>query len=212
VEPAVHKARSRRGLTFIETVCAVALLGIVAATVFGAFNSVLGAQKRQQHRLNAMEVANRLILQYLDDKDTLPQAGLPVEYAEYKYRWDLREIPVRLEPARPEVAEERSSSTPVSVDRMQAVSVRVWLSDESGGSLQYDEVIPAVTLTRLMDPIAMRNPDTIKLYRDNPKKQSEMLDRFRRVGRNAPGGRPAPSPAPSAPQQPAPKGKTGGKP
>jgi hypothetical protein len=211
VEPAVHKTRSRRGLTFIETVCAVALLGIVAATMFGAFNSIIGAQKRQQHRLNAMEVANRLILQYLDDKDTMPGAGLPVEYARERYRWDLREVPVRLEAARPEVAEERSSSTPVSVDRMQAIAVRVWLSEESGGSLEYTEVVPAVTLTRLMDPIALRNPDTNKTLLE-PKKQAEMLERFRRVGRNAPAAsrnRPA-NPTPTQ-QQPQPKGRPGAK-
>ena len=43
----------RRGLTFIEAVCAVALLGIVAATVYAAFGSIMGAQERQQQLLQA---------------------------------------------------------------------------------------------------------------------------------------------------------------
>lgn len=167
----------------------MALLGIVAATVFGAFNSILSTQKIQQHRLNAMELANRLILEYLDDKETMPAAGLPIIYNDTRYRWDLREIPVRLEPARPDIAEERALAAPISVDRMQAIAVRVWLSEESGGSFTFDTTVPAVALTRLMDPIALRNPDTTKRLAQDPVKQAELLDRFRNVGRNTGAGR-----------------------
>lgn len=175
----------RRGLTFVETVCAVALLGIVAATVYAAFGTIMGAQDRQQHRLNAMEVANRLILQYLDDKNSMPGAGLPVEYGKYRYRWELQEIPVRLIPARQDVADERVSASPLSVDRMQALAVRVWLSEESGGSMVYDQSIPAVALTRLMDPIALRNPDTTTFIANDERRRADFLDRFTKVGRNA---------------------------
>lgn len=198
----------RRGLTFIETVCAVALLGIVAATVFGAFGSIMGQQERQQHRLNAMEVANRLILQYLDDKDTMPQAGLPLAYGDSRYRWDIREIPVRLEQARPEVAEERAANAPLSVDRMQGLAVRVWLSEESGGSAEFNERVPAVALTRLMDPLAMaeRNPDSIKLLR-NASKQAELLEKLNRIGRTGGGRNPR---VPQPPSPPVPSDKGGG--
>ncbi len=192
MEPATgirRRGRFRRGLTFIETVCAVALLGLVTATTFAAFNSIMGTQRRQQQRLDAMELANRLILEYLDDKETMPAAGLPIVYNDTRYRWDLREIPVRLEPARPDVAEERSMASPISVDRMQAIVVRVWLGEESGGSFSYDTTVPAVSLTRLMDPIALRNPDTTKRLANNPAKQAELLDRFRNVGRNTGAGR-----------------------
>ncbi|HYE63632.1 MAG TPA: type II secretion system protein [Phycisphaerales bacterium] len=190
MEPARHNPRRtrrslRRGLTFIETVCAVALLGIVAATVYATFGTIMGTQDRQQHRLNAMEVANRLILQYLDDARTMPQAGLPVEYGKYRYRWELTEVPVRLVPSRQDIADERASAAPISVDRMQALAVKVWLSEESGGSLQYDTAVPAVALTRLMDPIALRNPDTNILLATDQHKQSEFLERFNRIGRNA---------------------------
>ena len=203
MEPAkTNPQRRRRGLTFIETVCAVALLGIVAATVFGAFNSILSTQKVQQHRLNAMELANRLVLEYLDDKETMPAAGLPLLYDNTSFRWELREIPVRLEPARPDIAEERALATPVSVDRMQAIAVRVWLSEESGGSFAYDPAVPAVSLTRLMDPIALRNPDTTIRLAQNPAKQAELLDRFRNVGRNTGAGR-SRRPAMPTPSNPA---------
>jgi prepilin-type N-terminal cleavage/methylation domain-containing protein len=229
VEPARHNPRSprsrllRRGLTFIETVCAVALLGIVAGTVYATFGNIMGGQARQQHRLNAMELANRLILQYLDDKRTMPQAGLPVLYGKDSYRWELSEVPVRLVPSRPDIADERASVAPISVDRMQAISVRVWLSEESGGSHGYDTTVPAVALTRLMDPIALRNPDqTWRLSRDSSL-QAELLERYGRIGRNAnmrsrttpprsnPAPRATPTATPTTPGKPSSKNNGGGK-
>ncbi len=200
MEPATRPNLTRRGLTFIEVVCAVALLAIVAATVFGAFNSVMSAQQRQQHRLNAMEVANRLILQYLDDRETMPREGLPVTYAGMFYRWDMKEVPVHLEPARPDVAEERSAAVPLSVDRMQAIAVRVWLGEDSGGSHEYTAEVPAVALTRLMDPIAQRNPDTMNFLITNPAKRDELLRNMSRIGRNTGAGSRVPRGAvPSSP-------------
>jgi prepilin-type N-terminal cleavage/methylation domain-containing protein len=200
VEPSRHNPRStrhhRRGLTFIETVCAVALLGIVSATVYGAFNSILSSQQRQQHRLNAMELANRLILQYLDEASSMPTSGLPILYGKNRYRWDLKEIPVRLLPSRPEIAEERASAAPISVDRMQAIAVRVWLSEESGGSTVYDTNIPAVALTRLMDPIALRNPDVNWRLRTDAARQAEFIDRYSKIGRNATSRNPRSNPQP----------------
>jgi hypothetical protein len=188
VEPArkhSFKAPVRRGLTFMETVCAVAMLALIAAAVMGAFNSIFAQQKRQSYRLGAMELCNRLVLQYLDDPHTMPAKGLPIAYANERYRWELAEIPVRLVPARPDVAEDRANSSVLSVDRMQAISVRVWLSEESGGSEGYDTRIPSATITRLMDPIALRNPDTTKHLAHDATMQRELLEKFRTIGRNA---------------------------
>jgi type II secretory pathway pseudopilin PulG len=216
VEPGRHKFRSaRRGLTFVETVCAVAILGMVAAAVFGAFNGMMSVQERQRHRLGAMELANRLILQYLDDKDTMPQEGLPIVYADERYHWNLKEIPVQLVPARADVAEDRTSASAVSVNRLVALSVTVWLSEESGGTASYDPAIPSASVTRLMDPIALRNPDTTKTLATSAIKQRELLERFQKIGRNTGGGKPKPAttgnagtpsaaPPPAQPPQPTP--------
>jgi prepilin-type N-terminal cleavage/methylation domain-containing protein len=183
---------ARRGLTFIETICAVALLALVAAAVMGAFNSIITQQERERHRLGAMELCNRLILQYLDDSDTMPAAGLPIVYGDERYHWELSEVPVQLIPARPDVAEDRSSASAISVNRMHAINVTVWLSDESGGSAQFDGRVPSATLTRLMDPIALRNPDTTNTLVTNSNKQQQFIARFRAIGRNAPAIKPAP--------------------
>lgn len=179
------------------------MLGLVAATVFGAFGSMMGAQERQQHRLNAMELANRLILIYLDDERRLPTANQALFFNQDKYRFDVREVPVKLTPSRPDVADERVSSSPLSVDRMTAVSVRVWLSEESGGSFSFPENnpgVPMAAVTRLMDPIAMRNPDTTGAIGADPVLQQRMIERSSKVGRSGGGGRPKPQPfTPSSP-------------
>jgi type II secretory pathway pseudopilin PulG len=199
--PTNFRHGARRGLTFIETVCAVAMLALVSAAVLGAFNSMISQQDRQNHRLGAMELCNRLVLQYLDDSDTMPASGLPIVYGNERYRWELKKVPVRLLPARPEVAEDRASASTVSVDRMQAVTVTVWLSEESGGSQTYEPSAPSATLTRLMDPIAMRNPDTTKYLGQSAAKQRELIETFRTIGRNSAakpntsGSTPTPSPA-----------------
>jgi type II secretory pathway pseudopilin PulG len=195
VEPASKHTLSRsarRGLTFIETICAVAMLGLVTAAVIGAFNSIIMQQERERHRLGAMELANRLILQYLDDSDTMPAAGLPIVYGDERYHWELHEVPVQLVPARPDVAEDRSSASAISVNRLHAINVTVWLSDESGGSAQFDARVPNATLTRLMDPIALRNPDTTDNLVHDTTKQQEFIARFRAIGRNAPAIKPTP--------------------
>jgi type II secretory pathway pseudopilin PulG len=210
VEPAktTFQSSARRGLTFIETVCAVAMLALVAAAVFGAFNSIMAQQERQAHRLGAMELCNRLILQYLTDKDTMPNKTLPIVYGDERYRWELNEVPVKLLPARPDVADDRATNgtSAISIDRMQAITVTVWLSEESGGSYGYDARFPSATLTRLMDPIALRNPDVTNSLAHDPIKQREFLETFRTIGRNALApktndpnnpGNPKPAPSPS---------------
>ena len=78
------------GLTFIEVTLAVALLAIVSSTIFGAFGYLMGRQRVEQQKLGSMEVANRLMLQRLDDENSLPASGLPVEYGPDRYRWEMK--------------------------------------------------------------------------------------------------------------------------
>ena len=138
-----------------------------------------------------MELTNRLILQYLDDKDTMPQQGLPILSENERYHWEMNVVPVRLVPARPDVAEDRTNTSSVSVDRMEAITVTVWLSEESGGAAQFDARVPSATLTRLMAPIALRNPDTTNALAHDPTKQQELIAKFRTIARNAAPVKPA---------------------
>ncbi|MDX2130866.1 MAG: type II secretion system protein [Planctomycetota bacterium] len=154
----------RRGLTFMETIGATVILALLAAVMFSAFNSMIAGQVRQRQRLACAEVANRLILQYLDDPDTMPPPSYPVEYEGERFRWELERTPVERVWANPEFIQENAGPTNVSVtdDRLEHVGVRVWLAEESGGSYVFDALVPHASMGRLIDPLGMRNPDTIE--------------------------------------------------
>ncbi|MBS0190587.1 MAG: hypothetical protein U0573_01685 [Phycisphaerales bacterium] len=171
--------RSARGITFLETVLAVALLGLTTMSVVLAVNYISAASIRNAHRLNAAEIGNRLLLQYFDDPNSLPSESAPVQYGkdgEFRYRWTLGEEAVTVELPTPLVsnAEEdkreaqlaslgRSSQDKFS--RFRVVRVRVWLGEDTGGSMYPGPGIPQVTLTRIYDPADVPNWNPDKLRR-----------------------------------------------
>lgn len=152
-------------MTFLEIVFATAMMSIVAGGVFSAFAFVLGSQQRMRERQMATEVANRLVIAYLDAPTQMPDPSRLLEYGPQdrplKWRWQYREEPVLLVEARPE-ARDSSRQMGVSNDRFRRVVVRVWLSEESGGSATFDSSIPSAELARMVDPLAMRNPDAVR--------------------------------------------------
>lgn len=183
----------RRGLTLIETVAAVVLLSLLAAAVLGALSSVVAQQTRQNRRVQAMELANRLMLQYLDDPNLMPARSMPVAYGRERYRWDVAETPVRLVHALSDAAGEGERRSPLTLDRIKVVTLHVWLSEESDGSMSFTEVVPSATLVRLMDPIAglYRNPDTMTAILADDKRKREIFAMFQDTGAGGFVNRPA---------------------
>ena len=178
---------SRRGLTFLEVVLSALLLVVVTSMVMQAINSMLAAQVIHRQRLGAAELANRLTLQYLDDKRSMPAQGLPIVYGRDRYRWEHVERPVTINPAKPETVQARNTSTQ-TLNRIISVTVRVWLGEESGGSYAYDAAVPGYVLSRVVNPVALRNPDSIDKMLKNPEAYREFLAALT-------GGAPAPVPA-----------------
>jgi type II secretory pathway pseudopilin PulG len=159
-------------MTFLEVVAAVAMLGIVSAAMFGVFGFVTGTSLRQQRLLGCAEVANRLMLTYLDDPTKMPDSAKPVDYgpetAPSRFRWEYKEEPINIIEAIPE-AMDLSRASPFPKDRFRQVTVRVWLSEESGGSRFADDSTPTATLTRLVDPLYPRNPDSFMNMLQDPQ-------------------------------------------
>jgi len=154
---------TRRGATFLEAVLGVVLLGLVTASLAGAVSFMNRADTRLNRKLAAAELGNRLILQFIDDRESLPSESLPIEYNQTLYRWSLEEQPVKF------VIQNRGVSEPsggvgggVSLDRVRYVVVRVWLATESGGRASYTNEVPHAVLTRLVDPLAFSNPDSLQ--------------------------------------------------
>jgi type II secretory pathway pseudopilin PulG len=193
----------------LEVVLSMVLLALVTSMIMTAIASMMAAQTTHRQRLAAAEVANRLTLQYLDDKKTLPASGSTILYGRDKYRWDLAERPVTITPARPESVQNRGNSG-LSLNRLKSVSFRVWLGEESGGSHGFDTTYPSFVISRLVDPIALRNPDSIDYMLKNPEAYQEFLKNFTggagSSGANPPGG------GPTGKNPPVGKGKDSGRP
>ncbi len=158
-----HSAARSRGITFLEVVLSTVILAMAVAAMASSCGFLFGVQTRQQRTLGCAEVANRLILQYLDDQKSLPNPDLPVEYGPAQYRWNLEKSRVRVvtDPALDQAVSDRRIQSGLSLDRLEQITVTVWLSERSGGARTLGEGPPSVTMTRLTDPVKVyRNPDS----------------------------------------------------
>ena len=174
-----HTMNHRRGATLIEAVLATVLLGMVAATLASAVSYMNTSQRRMQQRLGAAELANRLMLQYIDDQDAMPNKTLPIEYDMDLYRWTLEVDPVKFEMAQlPLDADENDIGSGINFDRIRLVSIRVWLSEDSGGARGFSYKLPNSQLTRLIDPLAFSNPDSLQTMIDSPGGMERLFERL----------------------------------
>lgn len=168
--PAVRTPASRRGVTFLESVLGVVLLGLVTASLASAVAFMERTDARLERRLAAAELANRLILQLIDDEQSLPSRSLPLEYADNLYRWSLERQRVKFNTrvAPGATAAAGTVGGGVSLDRVQMVTVRVWLAPDSGGSMTFNPDVPNAVITRLVDPMAFANPDSLQTLIEEP--------------------------------------------
>ncbi len=177
-----RRRRAARGVSFLEVVFATFILALTVATMAAAVNAITTQQARSQQLLACAELANRLIIQYMDDEGSLPPEGLTVPYGQSEYRWRKRVTRVEstLDADVERAAEEaqQSRQTGQSPDRLRKVAITVWLSEKSGGSQLPDAGAPQTTLVRVVDPMAFsrRPPDSI----ENLLQQgtSKLLDRI----------------------------------
>lgn len=143
-------------MTFLEVVLASALLGIVAMGVFGALNYLVLQQKRAEQLTGAAEVANRVVVMFLDNPEAMPSNGRPIEYGRHRYRWTYDAGPILVYD--PNATE--SQQSPLTLDRLQELTVTVWLHEDSGGTFAPGPGTPGLTVRRMLDPMASRNPDS----------------------------------------------------
>jgi len=152
--------KTERGITILEVVFAVVLLGMTTVTLVSANSFVLRSQGREAQRLGAAELANRLMLQYIDDKSSLPSDALPIPYSQWRYRWkmDERRVTVTYD----EAAEVDDEPSGIGPERVRLVVFRVWLGEESGGSALFNADVPSIVVTRLYDPLGFEyhSPDS----------------------------------------------------
>lgn len=171
-----RRQRSRRcapGLSLLEVVLSVVMLTGVATSIMSAIAYVERADARDKRRLAAYEVANRLVLQWLDDSKQMPEPNLPIAYGDrYQFFFELSVTQVRME-----LNEEqnRAETTLQGLDRYRLVAVRVFDSDDSDprASVAGEEL---ALLWRIYDPAFNRNPDAMTRFGERPENVLELIN------------------------------------
>lgn len=173
---------ARPGLTMLEVIFAMALLGLVVMATMSAISFVHGSQVREQRTLAATELANRLILMYIDDPNSPWNEGETLAWPTgEQYRWELVRSEVKVDSAVPPPTELNTNGAGFGMDRIHLIRSRVWLSEAYGGSRDFTTDAPHAEISRLMDPMAnVTHPDTVKTMYD--KYRGNMTD-FLRSGR-----------------------------
>ena len=154
--PRVRCAASR-GITFIEVVMAVALLAVGSGMLLGAVGFTNRAEQLDTHRLNANEVAHRILIDHLQtfSKFTNKQQRR-FELNGFMYAFDFELfILTRSDDGQGVSRRSRQSAIGASKDevlrsRLHQASVKVWL-DEPSISLSGK---PLVIMSRIYDPLS----------------------------------------------------------
>jgi type II secretory pathway pseudopilin PulG len=176
--PRRRVASARSGITLLETVLSVVLLGLAASALTMTVGSLTAQQTRESRRLACAELASRLMLMYMDDKNAMPSRSLPLDYDGQLYRWSLDESSIRARAARNDAADRQSER---SLQRLKQVSVSVWHSEDGVDAQRPPEGAPTVTLSRIVDPLIPANPDAIARRMNDPAWLSELIGSIQNI-------------------------------
>jgi len=172
-------------MTLLEVVAAVVVLALVTVAVTSAASYTLGQAAYNETRLGAYELANRLIIQYLDDDTVINRTrGKPIDYNGRRFRWECYVDKVEMKVKAQDPGSGRAG--PQHNGRYEYVTVEVWLDrqDRGPGWTESADFKPLASLSRLLDPVAARNPDAMaRLAQD----QNRLMGIMGRIGLT-PGG------------------------
>lgn len=156
---------SRPGITILEVVLAVVILGLVSAAITGAISAMEAMHVRSRQMVAAYELAHRLVLTWLDDDRRMPTETLPLDYGPYTFMWDKDVGNIRMNIN--DAQRSASGSTPQALNRFEVVTVNVYLAE--GDSRQPYKGTLMASLSRMYDPAAPRNPESMRTITDTDK-------------------------------------------
>lgn len=157
-------------LTLLEVVLAVVILGLVTAAITGAISAIESMNAHSRQTVAAYEIAHRLVLTWLDDDRRMPTETLPLDYGPYRFMWDKDEAGIRMNIN--EAQKANSTSTPQALNRFRLFTVNVYMAEGEG--LQPYKGPLLASISRMYDPAAPRNPDSMKTISD-PEKLGKLL-------------------------------------
>jgi type II secretory pathway pseudopilin PulG len=174
--PQPARCTTRRGFSFLEAVLAATLLAIVASSIFSVLGYAMASDRTDTVRLGAAEVANRLLITYLDDSTSIRKLPDTIDYGSDTFRWELDEDTVRIEePNRHRrVTSGRSGAVPTALVRLKEIRVTVWHDDGTTAS-RLPGSTPGVRLNRLVNPFGYRGADSTERLLESPDRITELL-------------------------------------
>ena len=173
------------------------LVAILTTAVVGGITTVVAADVRNQQKLEALELGNRLLLQYLDDKEAMPHEEQHIDLGQRHYRWHLKKTPVTIEVPDESIITKPAENTPgaqtLAKTELLTVTVYAGVPDGMGGFVEGTRLC---TLSRLNHPLSViyRNPDTMMRAFSDPIKAMTI---FRDLISTSGPSTPAPAPAAS---------------
>ncbi|MHC4976001.1 MAG: type II secretion system protein [Planctomycetota bacterium] len=157
----------RRALTLLEVILATSLLATVSSILVSTFSSLQSDAEVQQHRLNATEVAHKLIIQYLHNPNQMPDESLRIEQGKDLYRYVLLQEILTEESRRDRVSRRRARNAQnlSQNERLGAglVMITIHVHHYIEGASLAQSGPPIVSLSRIFDPYA--SPDESTLLR-----------------------------------------------
>ena len=136
----------------------------------GAISAIESINAHSRQTVAAYEIAHRLVLTWLDDDRRMPKESLPLDYGPYRFMWDKDESSVRMNIN--EAQKSNSTSTPQALNRFRLFTVNVYMAEGDGPQPYKGPVL--ASLSRLYDPAAPRNPESMKTITD-PDKLGNLL-------------------------------------
>ncbi len=167
---------ARRGITILEVVTSLVLLVGVGTMVLSAFGYVERAAARDRVRLAGYEAVHRIILQFIDDPDSIRRAenrGDPVLVNNYEFHFELIEELLVSETNEAGgvvgVAQREYDLQTLLSNKLKLIRVRVWLSDPTAGFAPRQTV---ASINRIYN--IMNNPE--QLLNELREATAEMRD------------------------------------
>lgn len=143
-------------MTLLEALLALLILGAATTIGLGGMGAIQRLAMIEQDRLNATEVAHRLLLNHMIDPDSLPDAdGPPISQGRGVYRFELEESVLEEEASGSGVTRRRSRSINETTgnQRLAAGLVQVTVKVYRDYRGRRDESRGVVAeLTRIYDP------------------------------------------------------------
>ncbi|MEO1583221.1 MAG: type II secretion system protein [Planctomycetota bacterium] len=168
-----------RGFTFLEAVLGLALLGIIGGAIFGVLGYAWRVEINARQTLGAAEVANRVLISYLDDSTSPRKLPDTIAYQEMTFRWSLDTTRVSIKDTVPSARTDRDGSATIqeALDKMESVVVIAWIDDGTPASLVPGST-PGYRLDRVIDPFTFRSADSIDRLINDPERRDELFQRI----------------------------------